>query len=247
MRTEYAILTAMAKQTKKASKTISFIIPAFNEEASVFQTITTLPYKELHSQGYEVECLIVNNNSTDNTVKLALEAGARVVNEKVQGYGAAYKKGFQTAKGDILVCGDCDGTYPFAVTPKLVDILINENLDIITTNRFENGFLKQNNMPIVNRLGNLLLTYEASLLYNNAISDIMSGMWVLKKEALAEINLRFDDMSFSHNIKIEMIHHKKCRWKQIPIEYNARQGSSKLNVAKDGYHCFKNMLVRKLT
>ena len=114
-------------------KTISIVLPAHNEENGIKQTISSLPIKSLLKKRYKVEIVVVDNNSTDNTVTVAKSLGAKVLSEKKQGYGYAYKLGFKKAKGDFIICMDSDGTYPGASIPKIVKLL--ETHDIVIANR----------------------------------------------------------------------------------------------------------------
>ena len=89
---------------------VSFVIPALNEEGIVGKTIKSIPVDEIEEAGYDVEIIVVNNNSTDNTAQEAKDAGATVFLEKNRGYGNAYIRGFKEATGDIIIMGDADGT-----------------------------------------------------------------------------------------------------------------------------------------
>ena len=104
---------------------ISIVIPALNEEGIVGKTVRSVPVDELNEKGLETEIVVVDNASTDNTAKEAEEAGARVVLGSKRGYGNAYLKGFQEAKGDIIVMGDADGTYPFPITYDFIQPILN--------------------------------------------------------------------------------------------------------------------------
>ena len=87
-------------------KTVSLIIPAYNEEQTIASVIKDF-------QGEEVldEILIVDNNSKDRTAEIAHEMGARVMKETKQGYGNALKAGMHHAKGDILILCEADGSF----------------------------------------------------------------------------------------------------------------------------------------
>ncbi|HYZ94896.1 MAG TPA: glycosyltransferase family 2 protein, partial [Nitrososphaeraceae archaeon] len=92
---------------------ISVIIPALNEELGIRNTISSIPLKEIRDTfGYDVEILVIDGNSTDQTRDVARKAGAQVIVEKQRGYGRAYKTGFAAARGDIIVTLDADNTYP---------------------------------------------------------------------------------------------------------------------------------------
>ena len=82
----------------KATKRLSIIIPALNEEEGIRKTIEAIPKEELENMNYEVQIIVVDNGSDDNTSKLARESGAEVIFKPKRGYGSAYKAGFSSCK-----------------------------------------------------------------------------------------------------------------------------------------------------
>ena len=96
---------------------VSIVIPAYNEENAITETIEQVREVMSASQ-YDYELIIVNDGSTDQTGEKARQAGARVLNHEVnQGYGAGLKTGIVAAKGDWIVITDADGNYTFTVLP----------------------------------------------------------------------------------------------------------------------------------
>ena len=87
---------------------ISIVIPVLNEERGIKQTISAIPKNKLSDEGYDLEIIVIDGNSTDLTRDVSRAMGAKVVLEKRKGYGRAYKTGFHEAKGDIIVT--LDGT-----------------------------------------------------------------------------------------------------------------------------------------
>ena len=117
-------------------RTISVIIPAFNEQENIPQTIAAIPVNRLREAGFGVELLvIVDNGSTDGTGQLARALGAKVVVQPVRGYGNAYKAGFANCSGDVIATGDADLTYPFEILPEVLPASTTEDLDFVTTDR----------------------------------------------------------------------------------------------------------------
>src|SRR5690349_23318243 len=117
--------------------TLSVVIPAFNEQESIAQTLSSIPIRQLESAGLGVEVLVVDNGSTDETGRLAREHGAKVIVQPVRGYGNAYKAGFANCTGDVIATGDADLTYPFEILPHALAKLDSERLDFLSTNRLE--------------------------------------------------------------------------------------------------------------
>ena len=206
-------------------KTISLVIPCYNEEEGLRQLLPKIP-------DIVDEVLIVNNASTDNTASVARELGARVVEEKKKGYGRAYKTGFKNATGDIIITMDGDGTYPPESITLLLYILFEEAVDFISARRWRSKSL-QRKSP-VRIFGNIILSFTMAALYLCYVVDSQSGMWVFKKIILSDLKLTSDGMALSEEIKIEAFSNKNIKALEIPIYYGERIGSSKLNLWRDG-------------
>jgi len=206
-------------------KTISLVIPCYNEEEGLRQLLPKIPH-------IVDEVLIVDNASTDNTARVARELGARVVEEKMKGYGRAYKTGFKNATGDIIITMDGDGTYPPESITLLLYILFEEDVDFISARRWRSKSL-QRKSPI-RIFGNIILSFTMAALYLCYIVDSQSGMWVFKKNVLPNLKLSSDGMALSEEIKIEAFANKNIKTLEIPIYYGERVGTSKLNIWRDG-------------
>lgn len=221
---------------------ISIIIPTINEEEAIGKVLKEIPIKTLKRE-YAVEILVIDGASTDNTKIIAEQLGVKVITEKRKGYGRAYKTGFKHATGDIIVTADGDYTYSMSAIPTLVESLKKDNLDFITTNRF--SYTNKKSMTPLHRIGNQLLTLATQLLFSLSIKDSQSGMWVLRKNILKQLELESDDMSFSEEIKIEA-YKKGLRCLEIPVTYRTRIGKVKLNSFKDGLRNLKFLFTKKL-
>lgn len=226
-------------------KTISIVIPAQNERDGIEQTIRAIPKDELERMDYEVQILVVDNDSNDGTGELAKKAGAEVIFEPKHGYGSAYKAGFAHARGDVIATADADATYPVEDIPRLVEILEKENLDFLTTDRF--ALMDKNAMSFRNKVGNTILSSTMRLFFGIDIKDSQSGMWVFRRSILSKLRLT-SNTPLSQELKIEACHFAKCRWREILIRYQPRAGKAKLGGWKVGttnlLHLFKKRLVR---
>ena len=219
---------------------ITILMPALNEEKSIAQTIDSIPFKELQKLGYEVNIMVIDGRSSDNTVKIAKKMGAEVIISK-RGYGYQYRLGFKRVKDDIIITSDSDNSYPLHEIPSLLNIFKRKDLDFISTNRFAN--LDRNSMRFLNRIGNIVLTFLTNLLFDLNLKDSQSGMWIIKKKALDEINLKSMGMSLSQEIKIEAF--KKLRAEEIDSSYKKRIGRVKLQIFKDGYGNLKHLFCKR--
>ena len=190
--------------------------------------------------------MVIDGDSKDKTQEIAKKRGAKIIIEKRKGYGRAYKTGMPKANGDIIVTGDADATYPFDRIHEYIQLLINKNLDFITTDRFAE--LKHGSMSIKHYFGNLILATALRVLYLINLRDSQSGMWIFKKEALNKIQPLedFDDgMPFSEELKIEMFSNKNIKAKEIPSALYAREGEVKLQSFTDGWKNFKFLFKKR--
>lgn len=208
-------------------------MPALNEEAAIAAAIKRVPLDKLPL----TEILVVDGGSTDKTVEIAQQHGARVLACK-KGYGRQYKHGFQHAKGDVIITGDSDASYPFERAPFLLKLLRENHLDFITTTRQ----MTPGSMTLLHKIGNAILTKTVQLLFKLDLPDSQSGMWCIRKNVLQKLKLTSNGMPFSEEIKIEAL--TKLKWAQVPILYYPRIGKKKLKTARDG---MKNLwfLVKK--
>lgn len=214
-------------KTKGKKPKVTVIIPTLNEGESIGQTLDEIP-----RDFAELEILIVDGLSKDRTVEIAKKKGAKVILEKRKGYGRAYKTGFKKATGDIIVTLDGDTTYPAYDIPRVVKMLIDEDLDFITCDRLST--LKKEAMTKKHRFGNWVLAKTTNILFWMKIKDSQSGMWVFWRKILKKINLTSDGMPLSQEIKIEVFKNPNIKTIEIPVEYRIRIGDIKLDTWGDG-------------
>ena len=214
--------------------TISVVIPCYNEEDGVREVIERMPRAV-------DEIVVVDNNCTDGTARVASELGARVVAEATPGYGAAYKAGMKAATRDLIVTLDGDGTYPPEDIPRLIDTLVERRWDFLSASRFP--LTDPAAMHLSNRLGNGVLTITAAVLFMTPLRDSQSGMWVFHRSCLDRLRLTSDGMAFSEEIKLEAML-RGFRFGEAHIPYGARIGEVKLQKWRDGWQNLA-FLVRK--
>lgn len=226
-------------------KRITVVIPALNEEEAITRVIKEIPEKKLNRMGYDVEIMIIDNGSTDNTKLLALKNGANVIVQPIRGYGNAYKAGFANATGDIIATGDADLTYPFKDLPKFIKIMEEEDIDFINTDRLTT--LNPEVMHWTHQFGNWFLATICKMLWwKFPFHDSQSGMWIFKRKIWEQLNVKSSGMPFSQELKIEASKNGfKC--KEVIIEYRARVGEVKLRGIRDAFgnttHLFKKKIL----
>jgi dolichol-phosphate hexosyltransferase len=209
-----------------ANRRIAVVIPCLNEEEGIAKVLMRMP-------SFVDEVLVVDNDSTDRTAEVAQNHGARIVHEKVRGYGRAYKTGLLEAHGDIVVTLDGDHSYPPDAISYLLEIYLRSKVRFLSASRFP--LKNKGAMSFKHWLGNKILSLTMSILYFRWIQDSQSGMWIFDRSSLEEMQLISDGMAFSEEIKIEAIRNKQIGFKEIYIDYSNRTGEIKLQPWKDGF------------
>ncbi|HET6398670.1 MAG TPA: glycosyltransferase family 2 protein, partial [Candidatus Thermoplasmatota archaeon] len=164
---------------------VTLLVPTLNEEKGIGPTLDAVDRQAVSRRGWQLELLVIDGASKDRTREEAEARGARVVVEPRRGYGRAYKRGFAEATGDVIVTADADGTYPVERLQDFVDELLRRDLDFLNCDRY--GELKQGAMSAQHRFGNWVLSTTARVLYFVRIRDSQSGMWVIRRSALASV------------------------------------------------------------
>lgn len=190
-------------------------IPAYNEEEKIGEVVKKIPRKY---QGIDqVEVLVVDDGSKDGTVKKAKEAGAVVISHyQNRGVGAAFQTGLNWAmknKADILVNIDADGQFDSKDIEKLVKPIINNEADMVASNRFENG--KPGNMPPLKYWGNKRMTNLINILAGTKFKDVSSGFRAYNREAMLNMNL-FGQFTYTQEVFLDLST-KGLRIAQLPV------------------------------
>jgi glycosyltransferase involved in cell wall biosynthesis len=204
---------------------ITVVIPCFNEEQGLERVLTNMPK-------FVDEVIVVDNNSTDQTAKVARQMGAIVIAELDRGYGRAYKKGFAHATGDIIITLDGDHSYPIDALSYLLDVFLRSRVGFLSASRFP--LFRNDSMSTKRRIGNFVLSILMSMLFLQRVRDSQSGMWVFHRHALKKMKLRSDGMPFSEEIKIEAIRNSSVGFREIGVNYSSRIGETKLQPWRDG-------------
>jgi glycosyltransferase involved in cell wall biosynthesis len=223
---------------------VSVVIPCLNEEAGVAGVVRDA-WAGITASGRHGEVIVVDNGSTDRSVELAEEAGARVVHESRPGYGSAYLRGLAEAEGAYVVMGDADGTYPLRDLPAFVDLLEAGN-DLVLGSRFK-GKIHRGAMPWTHRwIGNPILTFILNVFFGVRVSDAHCGMRAIRRSAVPRLDLHATGMEFASEMILKSSK-RKLRVGEIPIDYQPRIGESKLNTWRDGWRHLRFMLLHSST
>jgi glycosyltransferase involved in cell wall biosynthesis len=214
---------------------IAVLLPCYNEEAAIAQTIAgfqaALPRAALY---------VYDNNSSDRTRELAAAAGAIVRTERMQGKGHVVRRMFADIEADVYVMADGDATYDAAAAPELVRRLVDEQLDMVVGARkseVEEAYRRGH------RLGNRLFTGLLASLFGRSFSDIFSGYRVFSRRFVKS----FPALSRGFETETEISVHAlelAMPVAEVVTAYGARpEGSaSKLSTYRDGWRIMKTIL-----
>jgi hypothetical protein len=185
--------------------------------------------------------IVVDNGSTDRSAERAAEAGAEVVFEPRRGYGSAYLAGIAHARGDYIVMADADGSYPVTELAEFVERLETGD-DLVLGSRFH-GRIHAGAMPWSHRwIGNPVLTGLLNRLFGIRVSDAHCGMRALRRSALPVLDLHSTGMEFASEMVFKAFR-RKLRVAEVPIDYFARTGQSKLSRFGDAWRHVRFMLL----
>jgi glycosyltransferase involved in cell wall biosynthesis len=223
----------------RSAPLVSVVIPCLNEAQNI-EACVTAALQALKRMGVQGEVVVADNNSEDDSARLAGQAGAHVVVERRRGYGSAYLAGFAASKGRYIVMADADLTYDFNDIPRFVAAL-EEGAEMVIGDRMDN--IQPGAMPWLHRyVGNPILTGLLNLFFRTGIKDAHCGMRALRRDVLARLDLRTTGMEFASEMVIRASK-ENLRIAEFPIEYHPRAGESKLSSFRDGWRHLRFLLV----
>lgn len=214
---------------------IAVLLPCYNEEAAIAQTIA-----DFAAALPDAKIYVYDNNSSDRTADVARKAGAIVRNEPMQGKGRVVRRMFADVEADIYIMADGDATYEAAAAPAMIRKLIAENLDMVVGSReseikaaYRRG----------HRWGNRLLTGLLAQIFGRTFSDILSGYRVFSRRFIKS----FPVLSTGFEIETEIsVHALELRMPvaEVVTAYAARpEGSeSKLSTYRDGWRILRTII-----
>ncbi|MBR3623736.1 MAG: glycosyltransferase [Selenomonadaceae bacterium] len=210
---------------------IAVLIPCYNEAQTIGKVVedfrVALPNADIY---------VYDNNSKDDTSKIALEKGAIVRFEPRQGKGNVIRSMFRDIDADAYIIVDGDDTYPAEYAAQMADLVLQKKADMVIGDRLSSTYFEENKRPFHN-FGNSLVRYFINALFSNnkPIKDVMTGY-----RAFSPLFVKsFPILSEGFEIETEMTIHaldKNMLIESMPIAYRDRpQGSeSKLSTYSDG-------------
>lgn len=216
---------------------IAVLIPCYNESATIEKVVTDWKHALPEAAIY-----VYDNNSTDDTDKLARRAGAVVRYEPLQGKGNVVRRMFREIDAMCYIMIDGDDTYPAENARAMADQILLHQGDMVVGDRLSSTYFSQNKRPFHN-FGNSLVRFSINRLFKSEIQDIMTGYRAFSYEFVKT----FPVLSKGFEIETEMSIHavdKNMVIKNIIVDYRDRPvGSvSKLNTFSDGLKVLRTIV-----
>lgn len=228
--------------SEAGSPEVSVVIPCLNEANSIAACVDKA-LAAFAACGVRGEVVVSDNGSTDGSIEIAREHGARVVHATVKGYGHALRKGIEEARGAFLVMGDADDSYDFSEVPRFVEKW-REGYEVVMGNRFR-GEIKPGAMPWLHKyVGNPVLSGILNVLFRSGIGDAHCGMRGFTKDAFQRLDLRTTGMEFASEFVIKAAR-LRVRMTEIPITLwpDRRGRPPHLRSFPDGWRHLRFMLL----
>jgi glycosyltransferase involved in cell wall biosynthesis len=222
---------------------LTILMPCLDEALTVEKCVQKAR-SYLSRRGILGEVLIADNGSTDGSQRLAEAAGARVIQVKNKGYGAALIGGIEAAKGRFVIMADADDSYDFTDLDGFVEGL-RQGFKLVVGNRFQGGILP-GAMPLLNRyLGNPALSFIGRTLFSSPIRDFHCGMRAFDREAILELNLCASGMEFASEMVVKASL-AKLEIAEVPttLSPDGRDRAPHLRPWRDGWRHLRFMLLR---
>ncbi|NLX14306.1 MAG: glycosyltransferase family 2 protein [Phycisphaerales bacterium] len=220
----------------RVRRRLAVVIPALNEEAAIGSTLerALAARTEIVSQTPIDEVLIVfvNDGSTDGTQAVADRYGEviKIRFERNRGYGAAIKAGFQATDAELVGFMDADGTCDPRSFISLLNRHYETNADIVIGSRMN----PESEMPFLRKLGNRIFARLVGMVSGQRLSDVASGMRVIRRESLKKMMPLPDGLHFTPAMSCIAVLDPGLSIEEVAMPYKERLGRSKLSVFKDG-------------
>jgi glycosyltransferase involved in cell wall biosynthesis len=214
-------------EDKKRKVSVTILLPAYNEELSIGETIRRI--RELHP---DFEILVVDDGSTDNTLQAAMDAGANVWPHPYNiGNGAAIKSGLRAAQGEWVVMMDADGQHAPEDIARLLEYKDSYDMVVGARSRASETSMHRD-------IANSIYNWFASYVTKFKVEDLTSGFRMVKSSTVRQFIYLLPN-TFSYPSTLTMAYLRSGRSvKYLPIETKYRIGKSKIKLIQDGTRFF---------
>jgi glycosyltransferase involved in cell wall biosynthesis len=194
---------------------VCFLIPAYNEAATIGQVLERIAALRLDSV-----VIVVDDGSTDETKVIAEASGATVISQPNRGKGAAIRTAIAHATGDIAVIQDADMEYDPAEVPELIEPIERGVADVVFGSRLRGGKPQRAHL-FWHLMANRFLSLLTCVLYNTTLSDVETGYKAFRMDVLKSLDLREDGFGLEPEITAKICK-QNLRVYEMPISYYGR-------------------------
>src|SRR6185312_3827614 len=208
---------------------VSFLIPAFNEEATIGEVL-----ERIAELGLDAQVVVVDDGSTDRTAAIAETHGATVIRQANAGKGAAIRAAIAVIDGEIAVIQDADMEYDPAEVPELIDPIVRGVADVVYGSRLRGG-KPQRAYLFWHLVGNKFLSLLTCVLYNTTLSDMETGYKAFRSDVLRSLDLRENHFGIEPEMTAKICR-RKLRIYELPISYYGRTAAEGKKITwRDGF------------
>ena len=227
---------------------LSVVIPCLNEidtiEKCVKKCIQTFEYLKIETKA---EVIVADNGSTDGSIKVAENAGAKVINIKKKGYGNAIIGGVAHSQGKFIIIGDADDSYDFSKLGVFFNKL-KDGYDIVQGCRFPvgGGSIEKSAMPLTHRyFGNPLFSIISKFFFSLPFNDVYCGYRGFRRDIFLELKHFSGGMVFAiENLIKFKVYGAKCTEVPVILHKDGRKKTkSHLKTISDGWKTLRFLLV----
>jgi glycosyltransferase involved in cell wall biosynthesis len=221
---------------------LSIVMPCL-DEAETVATCVRQAHQFLDEAGIAGEVIVADNGSTDGSPELAAAEGARVVEVRRRGYGAALMGGIAAARGRFVIMGDADESYDFSSLQPFVDEL-RAGADLVMGDRFAGG-IEPGAMPWLHRrIGNPVLSFVGRLFFGAPVHDFHCGLRGFRRDSVTALDLRTTGMEFASEMVVKACLAKQ-RIAEVPttLSKDGRSRPPHLRSFRDGWRHLRFLLI----
>jgi glycosyltransferase involved in cell wall biosynthesis len=226
------------------NKELTILLPVLNEEKTIGICIEKAQ-RFINKYKINAEILVADNNSTDNSCKIAKNMNANIIHVKEKGYGNALINGIKKARGTYIIMADADDSYDLEHLEKFMEKL-HQGYELVMGNRFKGG-IEKSAMPFSHKIGIPVLSFIGRCVCKSKVGDFHCGIRGFKRQAILDLNLECSGMEFASEMIVKA-EKEGLNIVEIPttLKKDGRGKKSHLKTFSDGWRHLK-FLIKSIT